>query len=215
MLGIVPASPHLLDQPTLAGRFVGLEPLRPDHLDELVAAATIDRSTYRYTWVPADRDGMAAYVDDLLAQRSAGSALPFAQRRLDDGRLVGCTRYMNIVRWAGRPAPDEVEIGGTWLAANAQRSAVNTEAKLLLMTHAFDEWGVHRVALCTDARNTRSRAAIERIGATFEGVLRSHRASYVAGEEGQARDSAMFSVVRADWPTVRSALQQRLAPTDG
>jgi RimJ/RimL family protein N-acetyltransferase len=205
----------LLDQPNLAGRFVGLEPLRPDHLDELVAAATIDRTTYRFTWVPAERDGMAAYIDDLLAQRSTGSALPFAQRRLDDGRLVGCTRYMHLVSWSRRAAPDEVEIGGTWLAADAQRSAVNTEAKLLLMTHAFDEWGAHRVALCTDARNTRSRAAIERIGATFEGVLRSHRASYVAGEEGQARDSAMFSVVRADWPTVRSALQQRLAPTDG
>ena len=106
--------------------------------------------------------------------------------------------------------PDEVEIGGTWLAADAQRSPVNTEAKLLLLTHAFETWDVSRVALCTDVRNERSRQAIERIGASFEGVLRHHRLSYVAGEVGRPRDTAMFAMTDDDWPAVKERLTERL-----
>jgi N-acetyltransferase len=198
----------------LRGRFVHLEPLSRDHVAELAAAAA-DRSTFTYTRVPDDETSMLAYVDELLAQADLARVVPFAQRRVADGRLVGCTRFMELMWWSGRHEPDEVEIGGTWLAADAQRSPVNTEAKLLLLTHAFDTWGVARVALCTDARNTRSRAAIERVGASFEGILRHHRASYVAGEEGTARDSAMFSIIRSEWPGVRQQLTQRLERNDG
>ncbi len=116
---------------------------------------------------------------------------------------------MELRWWRGRSAPDEVEIGGTWLAADAQRTPINTEAKLLLLTHAFDVWQVWRVALCTDARNERSRRAIERIGARHEGVLRNHRPSAVAGEAGRPRDSALFAITDTDWPDVRGRLRRR------
>ena len=119
---------------------------------------------------------------------------------------------MELRRWFGRPEPDEVEIGGTWLNARVQRTNVNTEAKLLLLTHAFEVWRVQRVALCTDERNMRSRNAIERIGASFEGVLRHHRPSKVAGEEGRLRNSALFAIVDDEWPAVKERLVARLAP---
>lgn len=201
--------PQPLDRVTLTGRFVQLEPLGREHVDDLVAAASADRSTFDHTWVPDGRDAMTGYVDHLLAEHAAAQVLPFAQRRLDTGEVVGCTRYLDIRWWRGRPEPDEVEIGGTWLGANAQRTAVNTEAKLLLLTHAFDTLGVWRVAICTDARNQRSRDAIERIGATFEGILRNHRLRYNT-DPVEPRDTAVYSVTDQDWPAVRAGLDDRL-----
>jgi RimJ/RimL family protein N-acetyltransferase len=181
---------------TLSGAVVRLEPLQAHHAAALVTAADRDRSTYGFTPVPADEPAMLAYIEALHADAQGDAAVPFAQRRMADDSLVGCTRFLNVVWWPGRETPAEVEIGGTWLAADAQRSAINSEAKLLLMSHAFELWNVHRVALCTDARNERSRAAIERLGATFEGVLRNHRASSgFATEAGTARSSAMYSVL--------------------
>ena len=167
-------------------------------------------SSYGFTEVPATREQFVDYVDRMLALREADAAVPFVQRRVADGRLVGCTRYLELRRWRGRAQPDEVEIGGTWLAADAQRSPVNTEAKLLLLTHAFDVWDVVRVALATDARNERSRAAIARLGASFEGILRHHRPAMVEGEAGQPRDTALFAVTDDDWPAVREHLAQHL-----
>ena len=195
---------------SLCGQHVQLEPLRTSLVDELLAAATQDRSSYTWTAVPDSAAGIRTYVDTLLADQRAGLVVPFAQRRVADGQVVGCTRFMRIERWSGATTPDEVEIGGTWLAASAQRSAINTEAKLLLLDFAFDAWNVHRVAICTDARNERSRVAITRLGATFEGVLRNHRASYVSGESGVPRDSALYSITRADWPAIRARLKERL-----
>ena len=193
----------------LTGRHVRLEPLRLDHVDDLARAATADRATYGFSGVPRD-DTMHAYVEALLADRDRGSVVPFVQRRQSDGTLVGCTRFMELRNWRGRPEPDEVEIGGTWLSATAQRSGINTEAKLLLLGHAFDTWGVWRVALCTDVRNARSRAAIERLGATFEGVLRKHRPAYGDTAGSGPRDSAIFSIIDDDWPAVRENLLGRL-----
>lgn len=195
---------------TLTGSVVQLIPLARHQIDALAAAAHGERSTYDFTEVPSSPTHAADYIDRLLADRDAGLVVPFTQRRMGDGKLVGCTRFMELRWWRGRPHPDEVEIGGTWLAADAQRTAINTEAKLLLLRHAFDVWAVTRVALCTDARNTRSRAAIERIGARFEGILRHHRLSHVAGERGRARDSAMFAITDDDWPAVASQLARRL-----
>lgn len=195
--------------PTLSGTHVRLDPLQREHLDDLLRAANEERSTFEWTAVPPDETAMRAYIDQLLNERASRSAMPFVQRRLADGALVGCTRYLRMEWWSGQDRPVEVEIGGTWLAASAQRTAINTEAKQLLLGHAFDVLGVHRVALCTDVRNARSRAAIERLGAQFEGVLRSHRGSYVAGEG--PRDSAMYSIIAAEWPGVRQRLQARLA----
>ena len=191
---------------TLRGEHVELIPLDVAHASELTEAAAGNRSTYEFTDVPDSVEAMEAYITRLHVVRDRGEAVPFAQRRLADGRLVGCTRYLELRYWRGRPQPDEVEIGGTWLGADAQRTPINTEAKLLLLTHAFDEWGAWRVALCTDARNRRSWEAIERLGARHEGVLRSHRASHVRTEVGRPRDSAMFAITETDWPEVRERL---------
>jgi RimJ/RimL family protein N-acetyltransferase len=200
-----------IDPFALHGRHVDLVPLAREHASELAEAAAGDRSTYGYTEVPATVEHAADYIDRLLAQRDAGTAVPFAQRRTADGRLVGCTRFMELRHWRGRDEPDEVEIGGTWLAHDAQRGPINTEAKLLLLVHAFEVWGVTRVALATDVRNERSRRAIERIGAHFEGTLRHHRPSLAAGEQGLPRDTALFAITDDDWPLVRARLARRLA----
>jgi len=135
---------------------------------------------------------------------------PFAQIRRADGRAVGCTAYWSPRLWPGRSELCAVEIGWTWLGASAQRSGINVEAKLLLMEHASESMEVTRVDLKTDARNQRSRKAIEGLGAIFEGVLRSWSQSHAPGEDGRLRDSAMFSVIASDWPTVKSRLRTRL-----
>lgn len=193
---------------TFAGHHVRLEPLSQEHVADLVVAANEDRSTFEFTVVPPDAERMRRYVDGLLADHAACRGLPFAQRRLDTGDVVGCTRYLDPHWWRGRPEPDEVEVGGTWLAASAQRTAINTEAKLLLLAHAFERLGVWRVAICTDARNARSRDAILRIGASFEGLLRSYR---TRADAPAPRDTAMYSVIAEEWPDVRSRLTAMLA----
>ncbi len=197
--------------PTLTGTHVQLEQLRIEFAEELTAAGNQDRSTYGWTAVPPTVEGMQRYITGLLNDQQSGAAVPFVQRRVTDHALVGCTRYLRLEWWGAKQLPDEVEIGGTWLAASAQRTPINTEAKYLLLNNAFDSWGVHRVSICTDVRNVQSRTAILRIGAKFEGILRSHRGSYAAGEENTiARDSAMYSIVRTDWPTVKRGLEDRL-----
>jgi N-acetyltransferase len=139
--------------------------------------------------------------------------MPFAIEWHD--RVVGSTSYLDIQQWrwpAGSPLqrtdyPDSVEIGSTWLAASAQRTRCNTEAKYLLLTHAFDVWRVHRVCLKTDERNAKSRRAIERLGAAFEGVRRSD----MPAQDGSVRSSAYYSIVPAEWPVVRKRLEDALA----
>ena len=202
----------MLRYPVLEGRHVALEALGTGQIDELLEAAS-DRSTYAFTNVPAGRDAMQTYVTTLLDDHRSGRALPFVQRAMGiAGRpIVGCTRFMDIRHQFGRhidgeAVPDEVEIGGTWLAGRVQRTGVNTEAKLLLLRHAFGVWGVQRVAICTDERNEQSRRAIERIGAHFEGVLRRHRPSTAAGETGRLRNTAAYSVTIDDWPAVEGRL---------
>jgi RimJ/RimL family protein N-acetyltransferase len=197
--------------PTLTGTHVRLEQLSLNFAEELTAAGNQDRSTYGFTAVPPTVEGMQRYITGLLNDQQVRTAVPFAQRRISDGALVGCTRYLRLEWWAVGDLPVEVEIGGTWLAASAQRTPINTEAKYLLLSNAFDNWNVHRVSICTDARNTQSRTAILRIGAQFEGILRSHRGSYAPGEENiVARDSAMYSVIRSEWPAVKHDLEGRL-----
>ena len=202
--------------PRLVGSKVSLEPLGLEHVDELLVAANDERSTFGFTYVPSDVATMTAYVTTLVTDRAEGRAVPFVQRRLADGVVVGCTRFMNPMRWFGRgtpddPFPDEVEIGGTWLASSAQRTGINLEAKFLLLTFAFEHWEVQRVAVCTDARNQRSRRAIEGIGAELDGVLPRHRPSTVPGETGSLRDSALYSITRERWPLVRDRLESSAA----
>lgn len=195
--------------PTLEGRLVRLEPLSQAHAADLRRAAEEDRSSFAFASVPRAGD-----VDDYIAARLAraadGTRLPFAQVRRSDGRAVGCTSYAEPRSWPGREDLCAVEVGGTWLAGPAQGTGVNVEAKLLLLGHAFESWGVARVDLKTDARNEGSRAAIERLGARFEGVLRNWSASHAPGEAGRLRDSAMYSVTAPEWPAVRAHLEHRL-----
>jgi RimJ/RimL family protein N-acetyltransferase len=194
------------EEVVLTGRFVRLEPVSLDHVPGLVAAAAEDRSTYNWTPVPDGADEFRAIVEQALTERDAGRRLTFATMT-GDGRVVGSTSYLDPQRWpGGRGHLDSIEIGATWIAASAQRTAVNTEAKLLMLAHAFDGLGVHRVVLNTDARNERSRAAIARVGATFEGVLHSFR----YGVEGTPRDTATFAIPARDWPGVHARLEARL-----
>jgi N-acetyltransferase len=203
-----------LEPITLRGTHVQLEPLAPEHAVPLLDAAT-DATTFGFTLVPADLDSMQRYITGLLADAQADSAMPFVQRRLADDRIVGATRFMNLTWRVGRDTPVEVEIGGTWLAPSAQRSAVNSNAKLLLLEHAFERWDVHRVAICTDERNAQSRRAIERLGATFEGILRNHRpAAGSASEVGASRNSAIYSIIPEEWPAIRDRLLDRQRSTD-
>ena len=201
--------PEPLTPVTLTGEHVQLEPLSVDHADALAVAAATDRSTYDLTWVPGSPDAARAYIRGLLDDHAAGRVLPFAQRRLDTDEVVGCTRYLDPQWWRGRSEPDEIEIGGTWLGASAQRTAVNTEAKYLLLRHAFEELDVWRVAICTDARNQRSRDAIVRIGATFEGLLRNHRVR-ADTDAPSPRQTAVYSIIDDEWPGVKRALEDRL-----
>jgi RimJ/RimL family protein N-acetyltransferase len=151
---------------------------------------------------------MAAYVHEAVAEQQAGSVLPFAIRWVGTGALVGSTRFLDLACWDGAH-PSVAEIGNTWLAASAQRTGGNTEAKLLLLTHAFETWHALRVTLKTDARNARSRAAIERIGGRFEGVRRAH----MPATDGGVRDTAYYSILATEWPDARAALERRLSAT--
>lgn len=200
---------------TLEGRFVRLEPLSFEHLPGLVAAASEDRTNYQWTWVPDGADAMEHWLAGLVVGREAGSDLPFATFDRSTNRVVGATRFLHIEYWPWQPGnpnqrgehvPDAVEIGGTWLGASAQRTAVNTEAKLLMLRHAFETWHVHRVTWRTDERNARSRAAIQRLGAAFDGILRAAEPA----SDGAIRNTAVYSMLESEWPTACVALEARL-----
>ena len=195
--------------PVLTGSLVRLEPLSPAHGAGLAAAAEEDRGGYAFTVVPRANE-VEAYLAAQAGRAETGELVPFAQVRLADGQAVGCTSYGHPRYWPGRTDLCAVEIGWTWLAGSAQRTGINTEAKLLLLEYAFATLGVARVDFKTDARNDRSRRALAGLGAQFEGVLRSWSPSRVPGEEGRLRDSAMFSLLAGDWPDTRERLRHRL-----
>lgn len=194
---------------------IRLEALELRHVPGLVAAAAVDPTLYRWSPVPQGEEQVRAYVDAALAWQRAGTAVPFAIVKSDAGSVLGSTRFWNLERWAwpahherfARSEPDACEIGYTWLTSAAIRTSANTEAKLLMLKHAFEVWRVLRVCFHTDARNARSRAALERIGARHEGLLRSHRlaADFVP------RDSIRFSILADEWPDVRARLEAFLA----
>ncbi|MGA8869141.1 MAG: GNAT family protein, partial [Candidatus Sulfotelmatobacter sp.] len=175
-------------------------------------------SLYQWSPVPQGQAAVAGYVDTALAWRDALTAAPFAivdaKGGVRDGVVIGSTRFWNIERWLwpqgharhGRGVPDACEIGYTWLARSAIRTGANTEAKLLMLTHAFESWEVLRVCFHTDARNQRSRAALERIGGRFEGILRAHRMA----ADYTARDSVRYSIVAEEWPAVKEQLSRLL-----
>ena len=187
--------------PTLEGRIVRLEPLTPAHGEGLWRASR-DPRTWRWLSVvqPQTREDWTPFVQQALDAAAAGTEIPLVTLRHDE--IVGSTRFLAL-----RPEHGSVEIGWTWLHPSAWSTGANVEAKLLQLEHAFDVWGCRRVELKTDARNERSRGALEALGATFEGVQRKH----MLVRNGENRDSAWYSVVDDDWPSVRALLEARLA----
>lgn len=187
---------------TLIGEHVRLEPLAMGHAEPLVAAAADGELWNSNVTLIPSRENVGEYIGVALQAQAAGRELPFVIVQKSSDTVVGTTRFYDIERNDRRAA-----IGYTWLARSAQRTAINTEAKLLLLTHAFETWNCIRVELITDFLNEQSRAAILRLGAKQEGVLRNH----MIMPSGRIRDSVCFSIIESEWPEVKSRLIQRLS----
>ena len=185
----------------LEGRFVRLEPLAPSHAVPLLAAAQAPEIWTSMPTALTTRAAIDRWIAEALERAGEGREFAFAVVVREGGRVVGSTRYMDV-----QAAHRGVEIGWTWYAPDVWGTAVNPEAKYVLLQHAFEEWGAIRVCLKTDARNLHSQAAIRKLGAHYEGTLRSHRIR----QDGTARDSVLYSIVRQEWPEVRAALEQRI-----
>ncbi len=187
---------------TLEGAHVRLEPLAKTHLEGL-AAVGLDEELWR--WIPTSvrtQEEMAGYIETALGEQERGVSLPFAIVEKATGRTIGSTRYGNIDRTHHR-----VEIGWTWVAREWQRTAINTEAKYLLLKHAFETLGCMRVELKTDSLNERSRAAILRLGAREEGIFRNHMIT----ASGRIRHTVYFSIINSEWPAVKARLEAKLS----
>jgi RimJ/RimL family protein N-acetyltransferase len=191
---------------TLEGETTRLVPLTLEHVDALCEGG-LDPDIWRWMpWRIRDRAGMQALVEETLRARDAGTAVPFTTTLRETGQVVGATRFMNIA-----PSDRRLEIGGTWLVAAWQRTRVNSEAKYLMLRHAFESWGCMRVEFKTNALNARSRAAILRLGAVEEGTFRKH----MLQQDGTVRDSVYFSIVDDEWPNVKLQLEARLRTGTG
>lgn len=200
--GTAAGGPARVRPAVLEGRLVRLEPLTPGHLADLVPAGS-HAAVWRWTVEANDRPELVrAHLERALAALHDGSQVPFATIELATDRAVGSTRFMSI-----EPAHRRLEIGWTWLAPGAQGRGLNDEAKLLQLEHAFEALGCRRVEFKTDSLNDRSRGALAAIGATFEGIFRNHMVT----PSGRLRHSAWYSVIDAEWPTVRAGLERRVA----
>ena len=193
-----------INVPVLTGRAAQLEPLDEQHREGLRGAAD-DERIWTFMLVNGRGPGFDAWMDAAFAQRAAGRQFPFAVRRLADGKLVGSTSFLDLELRHKR-----VEIGSTWYNPEVWQTAVNPECKLLLLMHAFEVLAVNRVSLVTDVRNERSQAAIAKLGAKREGVLRAHMVT----RGGRVRDSVLFSITAAEWPGVKERLAGRLAAAE-
>lgn len=187
---------------TLEGKHVRLVPLAQAHAVDLLDAAR-DELIWRYMLIPPplSMSDMSAWIDKALADTATGESLPFAIIDRASGKAIGSTRYLEI-----RRGDKGLEIGWTWVSTTHQRTPVNTECKLLLLSHAFETLGAIRVQFKTDSRNTRSQQALERIGAVREGVLRQHRILW----DGFLRDSVYYSILDSEWPAVKQRLESLL-----
>ena len=190
-----------IDSVILEGEHVRLEPLSIAHEESLVAAASDGELWNSAVTIVPSRATVAAYIAAALGMQARGTALPFVTIHKSSGKVVGSTRYFHIERDHRR-----VEIGYTWLSASAQRTKVNTEAKLLMLAHAFETWRCIRVEFLTDVLNHQSRTAILRLGAKQEGILRNH----MIMPSGRYRDSVCFSITEAEWPEVKVGLEAKL-----
>jgi RimJ/RimL family protein N-acetyltransferase len=207
------------EQHSLHGRAVVLRPLSAEDTEALFEAALQVGESGRYTRIPHTRTETERYVQEALSEQQRRRCAAYViVREPGDQAVLGTTRFANLEYWpettspAPLRAPNALEIGWTWLRASAQRTIVNTEAKFLLLRYAFEVWQVERVTFKTDVRNLRSRAAIERIGASFEGILRRH----MPAVDGGSRDTAMYSIIAPEWPacSARLAAKVSAAPSE-
>ena len=187
-------------QPTLTGRTIELRPMEREHAAGMLAAAADGRLWELTVTVVPGPASIDRYIETALAGRQAGTVMPFVIVRRDTGRIVGSTRFWKIDR-----ANRKLEIGHTWLGASAQRTGVNSEAKLLLLTHAFEVMEAVRVQFTADELNARSRAAILRLGATQEGIIRHERIM----PDGRKRNSVRFSIIDSEWPELKARLLRK------
>jgi N-acetyltransferase len=187
---------------TLTGPVVRLEPLAAHHRDDLAAAVDAAADAFSVSGPGAEPEGIDGWMRAALAGRASGTRLPFAVL-LPDGRAIGSSSYLDIV-----PDEDRIEIGATWYGGPWQGTAINPASKLLMLGHAFEVLGAQRVALRCDARNEQSRRAIAKLGARFEGVLRSY--GWRFDEPSRLRDTAIYSILDDEWPDVRAGLQARI-----
>jgi N-acetyltransferase len=202
-------------EPELTGRQIRLEPLHQRHAADLAAAAAGAGDLYQMTFVPATEAEAARYIEAAAAWREDQTAAPFVVIRLADETVIGSSRLWDLTWWDwpeghprhGHDGPDGCEIGYSWLAPSAIGTGANAEMKRLMLAYAFEVWDVERVCFHTDARNERSKAALARIGAQFEGILRAHRLA----ADIKPRDSARYSITAAEWPGVRAHLDERSA----
>jgi len=185
---------------TLTGHSVQLELLTEEHREPLRIAAA-DERIWKHTIEVARGPDFDVWFDQAMSERDAGRRIPFAVRQISDGRLIGSTSYLDVVERHKR-----VEIGSTWYSHEFWGTAINPECKLLLLRHAFDVFGVNRLAFITDRLNERSQAAIAKLGAVREGIFRNH----MVVQEGRLRDSVVFSILAIEWPEVREKLEERL-----
>ncbi|MFI6868572.1 GNAT family N-acetyltransferase [Nocardia sp. NPDC050406] len=208
---------------TLVGRFVRLEPLAPHHAPGLAEAAQGNRDDYAFTPVPHGVDEAIDYIAAAVAGHAAGTSLAYAVVAAANDRVLGSTRFSRFDYWQGPvvwplvhglppgdpllATPDAAEIGNTWLSPHARGSGVNLESKLLLLAHAFEVWRVRRIAMRADVRNMRSRMAIERLGATSDGVRRAHS----RGLDGAVRSTAFYSILDEEWPLVRATIESQMS----
>lgn len=207
----------------LAGRFVRLEPLAPHHAPGLAEATRGTRDDFAFTPVPNGLDEAIDYIAAAVAGHAAGTSLAFAIIAAASGRVLGSTRFTRFDYWQGPvvwplvhglpsgdpllATPDAAEIGNTWLSPEARGAGINLESKLLLLAHAFEVWRVRRIAMRADVRNHRSRMAIERLGATSDGVRRAHS----RGLDGAVRSTAFYSILDEEWPTVRATIEGQMS----
>jgi len=193
----------LVEPITLEGQHVRLEPLSLGHHAQLCKIG-LDKELWRWVVQPVRTpDEMRAYIEEALQAQAAGTALPFATIEQASGRAIGSTRFGNIDR-----VNRHVEIGWTWLGLKWQRTAANTEAKYLMLRHAFEQWGCLRVEFKTDSLNTPSRQALLRIGAKEEGIFRNHMIT----STGRLRHSAYYSIIDSEWPKLKTHLEKKLSP---
>ena len=198
--------------PVLDGVVVRLVPLDGSHVAGL-AAAGAERDGPEYFGIPGDEDAATAFVAAAADEARLGRRVAFAVVRVADDRVVGSSSFLNPLRWSGEPAErvvSTVEIGSTWFAASVRGTTVNPACKLLMLEHAFGVWAVRRVEFRVDSRNARSLAAMEKLGAQRDGVLRSAQPGKGRDGSGGPRDTVVFSLLAAEWPAVRSSLADRL-----